>query len=104
MKFHSMTYSKVLLGLLVALPAIAQQSSVAVDERVPASSVASTVVSASVANGRSEQSRQVLPLDHGPHAATTPWGNRQRQLHAEQRSKENRDPKGSMETAAEVVH
>jgi hypothetical protein len=30
-----------------------------------------------------EQQKSVLPLDHGPHAATTPWANEQRRLRAE---------------------
>ena len=31
--------------------------------------------------------RVVLPLDHGPHAQTTPWENKQRLLRAEQQAK-----------------
>jgi hypothetical protein len=30
-----------------------------------------------------EQQKSVLPLDHGPHAETTPWANEQRRLRAE---------------------
>lgn len=103
MKSHLLAYSKIFLGLLVVMPALAQQSSDNVDKLVPIIGVTNEAINAHLANGKNKKSSLVLPLDHGPHAATTPWANQQKRLHAEQLNQKSRDAKISLEPTVPMV-
>ena len=70
------------LAAAVASTAYAGRDVGQIDQQEKANRAAAEQRSQGDARARNTARRVVLPLDHGPHAQTTPWLNKQRLLRA----------------------
>ena len=101
MKFLTQLCVTLPLGMFVLSPAFAQQAAnPVIQDAAVATQPNLSGTNSTSPKPASEQTRLVLPLDHGPHATTTPWANERRRLQAQQKNKET---DGSMSSAKPTV-
>jgi len=72
----------------VSIPAVAGRDAAQISQQEKANQATAEQHAKEEAKAGKAATRIVLPLDHGPHAQTTPWVNKQRLLRAEAMEKD----------------